>query len=186
MAMPTLLTFCAQTRPLWDRPICWTGKHLESTLVAMTSLTLCATFWTPEQRHQDQREEQVLRRYYQALHAHGVTHYGWQDLLADYQHGLIYGCSCRYRMPLTAQHTTTGGPKCSAWWLRFEIANVQSASAWSDPRGESGPLECLFLAHPRAKPWNSPVRWDVGHRRAPNCSSRVMTETIFIAIIECT
>ena len=61
---------------------------------------LCATFWTPQQRHEDQREEQILRRYYRALRTHGVNHYGWEDLRTDYQHGLIYwllvaGAGCR-------------------------------------------------------------------------------------------
>jgi hypothetical protein len=51
---------------------------------------LCATFWTPEQRHAAQREERILRRYLAGLQAAGVRDYGWDDLIEDYQSGLIY------------------------------------------------------------------------------------------------
>jgi len=51
---------------------------------------LCSTFWTPEQRHEDQREEKILRRYYRGLQAQGVKNYSWDDLLTDYKMGLIF------------------------------------------------------------------------------------------------
>jgi thiamine kinase-like enzyme len=51
---------------------------------------LVATFWTPEQRHEAQREQRILQHYYAALVAHGVQDYRWEDLLADYRAGLIY------------------------------------------------------------------------------------------------
>jgi hypothetical protein len=53
-------------------------------------VNLCATFWTPEQRHEDQREEQILRRYFTGLQTHGVKNYSWDDLLTDYRMGLIF------------------------------------------------------------------------------------------------
>lgn len=51
---------------------------------------LCAAVWTSEQRHEDQREQKILQRYLAALQAYGVQHYSWQDLVTDYQHGLIF------------------------------------------------------------------------------------------------
>lgn len=51
---------------------------------------LCATFWTPEQRHAEAREINILRRYHTTLQAHGVGDYAWDDLLLDYRLGLIY------------------------------------------------------------------------------------------------
>jgi thiamine kinase-like enzyme len=51
---------------------------------------LCATFWTSEQRHEGHREETMLRTYYATLQAHGVKDYAWEDLLTDYQLGLVF------------------------------------------------------------------------------------------------
>ena len=51
---------------------------------------LCATFWTTEQRREAQRERKILQHYHTTLQARGVTHYTWEDLIADYQTGLIY------------------------------------------------------------------------------------------------
>lgn len=50
---------------------------------------LCATFWTSEQRHEEQREQKILHHYYSVLQAHGVKNYSWDDLLIDYKIGLI-------------------------------------------------------------------------------------------------
>ena len=51
--------------------------------------TMCATFWTPEQRREGRREERMLRRYHSVMQANGVTRYAWDDLLTDYRHGVI-------------------------------------------------------------------------------------------------
>lgn len=53
-------------------------------------VNLCATFWTPEQRHEDERELGILRHYYATLQAYGVRGYTWDDLLRDYRLGLIF------------------------------------------------------------------------------------------------
>jgi hypothetical protein len=52
-------------------------------------VTMCATFWTPEQRRADRREERALRHYHAVLLANGVTRYAWDDLLTDYRIGVI-------------------------------------------------------------------------------------------------
>jgi len=44
-----------------------------------------ATFWTPEQRHDQDRERQLLERYYQQLQQHGVQNYAWAELWTDYR-----------------------------------------------------------------------------------------------------
>ncbi|HKP54335.1 MAG TPA: phosphotransferase [Chloroflexia bacterium] len=44
-----------------------------------------ATFWTPEQRRENNREESLLRRYLARLHEHGVANYSWEELMLDYK-----------------------------------------------------------------------------------------------------
>lgn len=74
---------------------------------------LCATFWNSQQRQQDQREMQVLRRYYAVLQAHGVTTYSWDELLADYKTGLIFWLL----MPV---QDCFDGSKRSYWWPKMQ------------------------------------------------------------------
>lgn len=59
-------------------------------IVGYDLANLLATFWTPEQRHDQQREVSALRSYHTTLQANGVSSYSWDDLVLDYQHGLIY------------------------------------------------------------------------------------------------
>ena len=54
-------------------------------LGAFDLVYLLAAFWTPTQRYEQQREENLLRRYLQVLQIHGVTGYDWEALLADYK-----------------------------------------------------------------------------------------------------
>jgi hypothetical protein len=74
---------------------------------------LCATFWTPEQRHDAEREQQILRRYHAALQVHGVRGYAWDDLLADYRSGLIYWLL----VPLQDRY---GGASTDYWWPKMQ------------------------------------------------------------------
>ncbi len=59
-------------------------------LPAMDLVFLFATFWTPEQRHEDQREERLMRAYLDALVRRGVTSYSWDDLVRDYRIALAF------------------------------------------------------------------------------------------------
>lgn len=59
-------------------------------LPAMDLVFLFATFWTPEQRQEGQREERLLRAYLDALMGYGVTGYSWDDLVRDYQIALAF------------------------------------------------------------------------------------------------
>ncbi len=76
-------------------------------------VNLCATFWTPEQRHANQSEETVLRRYYAGLQAYGVKNYSWDDLLTDYRMGLIYWLF----MPVQDRF---GGSSKDYWWPKMQ------------------------------------------------------------------
>lgn len=76
-------------------------------------VNLCATFWTPEQRHQEQREEKILRRYYNVLKARGVNNYSWVDLVTDYKHGLIFWLL----MPVQDRY---GGSVKDYWWPKMQ------------------------------------------------------------------
>ena len=59
-------------------------------LPAMDLTFLFATFWSPEQRHTERREQRLLRMYLDTLHRHGITNYTWDDLVADYRISLAY------------------------------------------------------------------------------------------------
>jgi thiamine kinase-like enzyme len=74
---------------------------------------LCATFWTSEQRHEDQREEHILRRYYETLQARGVTDYTWDNLLTDYRLGLIYWL-------LVPVQDGADGSRKAYWWPKMQ------------------------------------------------------------------
>ena len=59
-------------------------------LPAMDLVFLVATFWTPEQRHEDRREERLLRAYLDALNHLGIQDYHWDNLIADYRIALAF------------------------------------------------------------------------------------------------
>lgn len=59
-------------------------------LPAMDLVFLFATFWTPEQRRQQDCEQRLLRLYHAALGEHGVAGYSWDDLLMDYRISLAF------------------------------------------------------------------------------------------------
>ncbi len=44
-----------------------------------------AVFWTPQQRHANERETRLLRHYHDTLIQHGVTGYSWDQLWEDYR-----------------------------------------------------------------------------------------------------
>ncbi len=59
-------------------------------LPAMDLVFLFAAFWTPEQRHEGDREQRLLRAYLDALDKMGVHNYRWDDLVADYRIALAF------------------------------------------------------------------------------------------------
>ncbi|GCE15655.1 phosphotransferase [Tengunoibacter tsumagoiensis] len=73
---------------------------------------LCAAFWTPEQRNEQQREEKMLRHYHTVLQKHGVTNYSWDDLLTDYRTGLIFW------LLMPVQDGSDGAGK-EYWWPKM-------------------------------------------------------------------
>ncbi|MEO8971878.1 MAG: oxidoreductase family protein, partial [Ktedonobacteraceae bacterium] len=74
---------------------------------------LFATFWTREQRKENKREVQMLRRYHEGLQSHGITSYSWDDLLADYKVLLTY----MLFFPVWDQ---TNGSSKDYWWPRMQ------------------------------------------------------------------
>jgi hypothetical protein len=76
-------------------------------------VNLCATFWTSEQRHEDAREERILRRYLQMLQDRGVRGYEWDDLMIDYQLGLIFWVL----MPV---QDAADGSDTDYWWPKMQ------------------------------------------------------------------
>lgn len=82
-------------------------------LASYDLVNLLATFWTPTQRHEANREQTLLQRYYATLCAHGVTGYTWDDLLLDYRHGLIFWLL----MPVQDRY---GGAGRDYWWPKMQ------------------------------------------------------------------
>jgi len=76
-------------------------------------VNLCATFWTPELRHEESREVCILQRYYTALCAHGVQGYSWEDFEEDYRSGLIYWLL----VPLQDRYD---GSRKDYWWPKMQ------------------------------------------------------------------
>jgi len=74
---------------------------------------LFATFWTHEQRKENDREVQMLHRYHEGLQSHGVTNYSWDDLLTDYKVLLTY----MLFYPLWDQ---TDGANKDYWWPKMQ------------------------------------------------------------------
>lgn len=74
---------------------------------------LCATFWTSEQRNEEKREEKALHRYLRTLQTCGVAHYTWEDLVSDYQAGLIYWL-------LVPVQDRYDGSSREYWWPKME------------------------------------------------------------------
>ena len=70
---------------------------------------LLATFWTPEQRHYQNREEKLLRLYLSVLERSGVSGYSWDDLLTDYKLMLII-------VMLVPVWDQSYGASKSYWW----------------------------------------------------------------------
>jgi hypothetical protein len=65
----------------WQSPEVYLG--------ASDLVTMCATFWTREQRAEGERELNVLRHYHRTLQENGVSGYAWEDLVRDYQLSLV-------------------------------------------------------------------------------------------------
>ncbi len=73
---------------------------------------LLPTFWTPEQRREDRREERLLRRYHEALQAHGVRGYGWEQLMTDYRLTVVL-------MVFDPIHDQVSGSGKNYWWPKL-------------------------------------------------------------------
>ncbi len=74
---------------------------------------MCASFWTSAQRHENKREETMLRLYLATLHAHGVTDYTWDQLLEDYRLMIIIFLQ-------GAIWDQTNGSLRSYWWPKLQ------------------------------------------------------------------
>lgn len=88
----------------------WQGPQVD--FAARDLVYLFATFWTPAQRREGDRELRLLGRYHRALQARGVSEYGWDDLLLDYRLMLVL----RLFLPVwDAVHGASRG----YWWPKL-------------------------------------------------------------------
>lgn len=76
-------------------------------------VNMCATFWTSQQRNEEQRELTILRRYHALLQSYNIRDYSWDDLLTDYKIGLIYWLL----MPVQDCY---GGSEKDYWWPKMQ------------------------------------------------------------------
>lgn len=72
-----------------------------------------ASFWTPAQRREGNREETMLRHYLATLHAHGVMNYTWDQLMEDYRLMIIIFLQ-------VAIWDQTNGSKRDYWWPKLQ------------------------------------------------------------------
>jgi len=89
----------------------WQGPY--TTIGAYDLVMMCASFWTPAQRQENNREETMLRRYLATLHMHGITHYTWNHLLEDYRWMLLIFLQ-------VAIWDQTNGSKRHYWWPKLQ------------------------------------------------------------------
>lgn len=99
----------------WQSPEVYVG--------ASDLVTMCATFWTREQRAEDGRERKVLEHYHRILQEHGVSGYAWGDLVRDYQYALVDWLL----VPL--QDRFEGSAK-SYWWPKIQCL-AQAFEDWN-------------------------------------------------------
>jgi thiamine kinase-like enzyme len=86
-------------------------------------VNLLASFWTRTQRQTENREINLLHGYHTSLQNHGVRGYSWDDLVADYQAGLIFWIL----MPV--QDGFDGAGK-DYWWPKMQCL-LQAFADWN-------------------------------------------------------
>jgi hypothetical protein len=84
---------------------------------------LLASFWTPDQRHEHDRETRCLRLYHRVLVDNGVDGYSWGDLLTDYRSGLLYW------LLMPVQDAADGSPP--TYWLPKLRCLAAAARDWA-------------------------------------------------------
>jgi hypothetical protein len=101
----------------WQSPEVYRG--------ASDLVTLCATFWTREQRAESRRERKVLEQYHRTLQENGVSGYAWDDLVRDYQYSLIDW------LLVPVQDRLDGSGK-SYWWPKMQCL-AHAYEDWNVP-----------------------------------------------------
>ena len=89
----------------------WQGASPDLPSIDLTHLF--PTFWTPEQRHERDRERRLLQRYLAGLHAGGFTGYDWEALQDDYRLLLIY-------MVFYPVWDAVNGSSKAYWWPKMQ------------------------------------------------------------------
>ncbi|GCE28274.1 aminoglycoside phosphotransferase [Dictyobacter alpinus] len=89
----------------WQSPYAGIGAY---DLVIM-----CASFWTSAQRHENDREINLLRRYFTTLQASGIIDYSWDQLLEDYRLMILVFLQ-------VAIWDQTNGSSRSYWWPKLQ------------------------------------------------------------------
>jgi hypothetical protein len=88
-------------------------QDASANLGAYDLVYLFATFWTPEQRHERDREMGLLYRYLDRLHLYGVRDYTWGNLSTDYRLMIAY-------MIFDPIWNQTSGSSKNYWWPKLQ------------------------------------------------------------------
>jgi hypothetical protein len=76
-------------------------------------VNLLATFWTSEQRNDQDRERRLLLEFHRRLVGYGVTGYSFDQLIDDYRLGLVYWIL----MPIQDAYA---GSSVAYWWPKLQ------------------------------------------------------------------
>ena len=87
---------------------------------------MLTSFFTPEQRKEDELEVHLLHHYHNQLQAHGVNDYSWDELMTDYRVKVIWRIfhsvwDCVTMAPPSRQdgRKLTGTDK-GYWWPKMQ------------------------------------------------------------------
>lgn len=108
-----LANFLCPNNAKVDRPYMIDWQSPEVYRGASDLVTMCATFWTREQRAEGDRELHVLQQYHHTLQENGVSDYAWDDLARDYQLGIIDWL-------FVALQDRMDGAERNYWWPKMQ------------------------------------------------------------------
>lgn len=88
-------------------------QDVSANFAAYDLVYLFATFWSPRQRRENGREERLLHRYHEVLHANGVNSYSWDELMTDYRLMVLM-------MLFDPVWNQTSGSRREYWWPKLQ------------------------------------------------------------------
>ncbi len=104
---------CPKTDVANDHTYLVDFQDVSGNFAAYDLVYMFATFWTPEQRSEQSREDRLLRRYHEWLQVYGVTDFTYAQLFLDYQMMLTL-------MLFDPIWNQVSGSQQSYWWPKLQ------------------------------------------------------------------